>query len=60
MDIAVQNKGLSIDLLAKIRCITEMCKISRLEAILSDCLEGMPVSSPIDYVGELNKNDIMH
>lgn len=60
MDIVVQQQGMTVDLLAKIKNITEICKIARLEELLSNCLESMPTSSPIDYIGELNKNDIMH
>lgn len=60
MEIAVQNNNINIDLLTKIKSVTEMCKLARFEQILSNCLENMPNTSPIDYVGELNQNDIMH
>ena len=60
MYIAVQQHGMTVDLLAKIKNITEMCKIARIEELLSNYLEDIPTKSPIDYVGELNKNDIMH
>jgi hypothetical protein len=35
-------------------------RISNIEKILSDMLENTPNDSPINYVGELNKNDVMH
>lgn len=40
--------------------LTDMCRISKIEKMLSDCFENMPDESPIKYVGELNKNDVMH
>ena len=59
MEIAVQQ-GITLDLGQKIKNLRNLCKISNIEKMLSDCFESMPNQSPIDYVGELNKNDIMH
>ncbi|MCM1338329.1 MAG: hypothetical protein NC191_01500 [Muribaculaceae bacterium] len=59
MDIAIQ-RGVTLDFSQRIRNISNLCKISNIEKMLSNCLESMPNKSPIDYVGELNKNDIMH
>lgn len=59
MEIAMNNSS-TIDFIGKIKNISNLCKISNIEKILSDCLENMPSDSPINYVGELNKNDIMH
>ena len=59
MEIAVQQ-GITLDLGQKIKNLSNLCKISNIEKMLSDCFESMPNQSPIDYVGKLNKNDIMH
>lgn len=58
MDIALKQ-GTCVDLGDRLKKLTDMCKISRIEEMLSDCLENMPQNTPIDYVGELNKNDVM-
>ncbi len=58
MELAIQNG--TPDLEYKIQATIEMFKLSKLENMLSDWLEGMPNKSSIDYIGELNKNDIMH
>lgn len=59
MDIAL-NQGVAVDLTGRIKMLTDMCRISKIEKMLSDCFENMPDESPIKYVGELNKNDVMH
>lgn len=59
MDIALnQNMAVSLDL--KIKNTIDMFKLSKMEKMLSDMFETLPNSSPVDYVGELNKNDVMH
>ncbi len=59
MEIAL-SQGSTVDFWGKLRNITSFCKISNIEKLLSDGLENMPSSSPVDYIGELNKNDVMH
>lgn len=59
MDLALQQ-DMSVNLTNRIKIIADMCRISKLEKMLSDCLENMPDKSPVEYIGELNKNDIMH
>lgn len=59
MEIALQPSN-TLDLCEKVRNLSHLCKISNIEKMLSDCFESIPNKSPIDYVGELNKNDIMH
>lgn len=59
MDMAL-NQGVSIDFDNKLKSTIDMFRLSKIEKMLSDCLENMPEQSPIDYVGELNKSDIMH
>lgn len=59
MDIAV-HQGMALDLETKIKNMSDLCKISKIEEMLSNCLENLPDESPLDLIGELNKNDIMH
>lgn len=58
MDLALQQR--TPDLEYKIQSTIEMFKLSKLENLLSNWLEEMPNDSPINYIGELNKNDVMH
>lgn len=58
MDLAIQNTTPNFDL--KLKSAVELFKLSKLEKVLSDMLEGMPNDTPLNYVGELNKNDVMH
>ena len=58
MDLALQQS--TPDLEYKIQSTIEMFKLSKLENLLSNWLEEMPNDSPVNYIGELNKNDVMH
>ena len=58
MDLALQQR--TPDLEYKIQSTIEMFKLSKLENMLSNWLERMPDDSPVNYIGELNKNDVMH
>lgn len=58
MDLALQQR--TLDLEYKIQSTIEMFKLSKLENMLSNWLERMPNNSPVNYIGELNKNDVMH
>lgn len=58
MDLALQQR--TPDLEYKIQSTIEMFKLSKLENMLSNWLERMPNDSPVNYLGELNKNDVMH
>lgn len=58
MDIAL-NQTMSTNLDLKIKNTIDMFKLSKMEKMLSDMFETLPNSSPIDYIGELNKNDVM-
>lgn len=58
MDLALQQR--TPDLEYKIQSTIEMFKLSKLEHLLSNWLEEMPNDSPVNYIGELNKNDVMH
>lgn len=59
MDMALKQ-CVNIDFDNKLRATVDMFRLSQLEKMLSNCLEDMPNESPIDYVGELNKSDVMH
>lgn len=58
MDLALQQR--TPDLEYNIQSTIEMFKLSKLENLLSNWLEEMPNDSPVNYIGELNKNDVMH
>ena len=58
MDLALQQR--TPDLEYKIQSTIEMFKLSKLENLLSNWLEEMPNDSPVNCIGELNKNDVMH
>lgn len=58
MDLALQQR--TPDLEYKIQSTIEMFKLSKLENLLSNWLEEMPNDSPVNYIGELNKNDVIH
>lgn len=58
MELALQNR--TPDLEYKIQSTIEMFKLSKLENMLSNWLERMPNDSPVNYIGELNNNDVMH
>lgn len=58
MDLALRQR--TPDLEYKIQSTIEMFKLSKLENLLSNWLEEMPNDSPVNYIGELNKNDVMH
>lgn len=58
MELALHNR--TPDLEYKIQSTIEMFKLSKLENMLSNWLERMPNDSPVNYIGELNKNDVMH
>lgn len=58
MDLALQQR--TPDLEYKIQSTIEIFKLSKLENLLSNWLERMPNDSPVNYIGELNKNDVMH
>ena len=54
------NKSTNVDIVSKVRSIADMCRISRLEELFTDFFDNLSEDNPINYVGELNKNDIMH
>ncbi len=59
MEVAA-NGAYSWDLGSKIMTMVSEFRLSNIEKVLSDMLENTSNSSAINYVGELNKNDVMH
>lgn len=57
---AILRQQRTFDIASKVKEISEMCRISRIEKLVSDSLETLSNSSPVNYIGELNKNDVMH
>ena len=59
MDVTLKT-GAEVDLVSKLREITNMCRVSRLSDMMYNFFDNMSSDSPINYIGELNKNDVMH
>lgn len=61
MDIALKQNSISLNLMNnKIKSVIEALKFSKIEKVLSDALEDMPNTNPVNYIGDLNRADIMH
>lgn len=61
MDIALKQNSISLNLMDnKIKSVIEALKFSKIEKVLSDELEDMPNTNPVNYIGDLNRADIMH
>ena len=58
MEIALKQ-DFTLDLAERIRALSNMCRISNIEKMLSDSFEAMPENRGLHYIGELNKNDVM-
>lgn len=59
MDVTLKTSS-DMDLVSKLREITEVCRISRLSDMMYDFFENMSDDNPVNYIGELNRNDVMH
>ncbi len=59
MEITLK-KGAEVDLVSKLREITNMCRVSRLSDMMYDFFDNMSDDNPVNYIGELNRNDVMH
>ncbi|MBR6722681.1 hypothetical protein IKL64_04430 [bacterium] len=59
MEITLK-KGAEVDLVSKLREITNMCRVSRLSDMMYDFFDNMSNDNPVNYIGELNRNDVMH
>lgn len=61
MDIALKQNSISLNLMdSKIKSVIEALKFSKIEKVLSDALEDMSNTNPVNYIGDLNRADIMH
>lgn len=61
MDIALNQNSISLNLMDnKIKTVIESLRLSKIEKMLSDALEDMPNNSLVNYIGDLNRYDIMH
>lgn len=58
MEIAL-NRTLTTDLTGKIKSAIHNFKLSKLEDFLSNTLENLSDNDALNYIGELNKNDVM-
>lgn len=59
METAIKQSRM-MNLSEEIVKLSGMFRISMIEKLLSDGLEALPQSSPVNYIGELNKNDVFH
>ena len=59
MDITLSNR-VETDIESKLNTVLGIFKLSNIEKTLSDMLDNMKNDNPVNYVGELNKYDIMH
>lgn len=59
MEIAVPT-GMNFDFISRVKAVSAMCKVANIEKMLSDSLENLPDNNLVNYVGELNKSDVMH
>ena len=59
MEITLK-KGAEVDLVSKLREITNMCRVSRLSDMMYNFFDNMSDDNPVNYIGELNRNDVMH
>lgn len=59
MDITLEQNR-HIDLGDKIIRVMAGFTLSGIQKTLSDAFENLPQDSAVNYIGELNKNDIMH
>ena len=49
MDMALKPMAV-LDMESKLRSTVDMFRLSKIERMLSDCLENMPDKSPVDYL----------
>lgn len=61
MDIALSQNSISLNFMDnKIKSVIDALRFSKIEKMLSDALEDMPNTNPVNYIGDLNRTDIMH
>lgn len=59
MDVTLKQSS-DVDLVTKLRELTDQCRISRLSDMMYDFFDHLSDDNPVNYIGELNRNDVMH
>lgn len=59
MDVTLKQSS-DVDLVTKLRELTDQCRISRLGDMMYDFFDNLSDDNPVNYIGELNRNDVMH
>jgi hypothetical protein len=59
MEVAL-NQGIYADIETRIMTALSVFKFSNIEKALSCMLENLKEDNPVNYVGELNRYDVMH
>ena len=57
---AALKQGTNTEIATRILAALSVFKISNIEKVLSYILENVEDDTPLNYVGELNKYDLMH
>lgn len=57
---AALNNDQGINIGSKLIAILACFEPSNIQRLLYDAFDNMSNDNPINYVGELNKNDVMH
>ncbi|MBR1460589.1 hypothetical protein IJ596_03000 [bacterium] len=57
---AALKQGIDTEIGPRILTALSVFKISNIEKILSYLLENVEDDSPLNYIGELNRYDLMH
>lgn len=59
MDVTLKQSS-DVDLVTKLRELTDQCRISRLSDMMYNFFDNLSDDNPVNYIGELNRNDVMH
>ncbi len=54
------KRGIYADIETRIMTALSVFRFPDIEKILSGMLENMPNENPVNYVGELNRYDVVH
>lgn len=61
MDITLNQNNISFDIMDnKLKTMIEGLRFSKIEKMLSEALDNLPNDNPVNYIGDLNRADIMH
>lgn len=59
MDVTLKQSS-DVDLVTRLRELTDQCRISRLSDMMYNFFDNLSDDNPVNYIGELNRNDVMH